>query len=207
VPQGSDLLTTNTSSGALFTKLAPTAVVLACYFCFADLILISQSLYYNTLNARRASRRLRQHQNPSDGDTASEDEPLLNARRRSSSMGLPGSQRRLEYHTESSLEPLRKIVTGEDQTPDSKPWLHNTLSILAVYLVGATGWFISYKFGMWDTEAPSIGDGSEAQAEVQTIGIVLGYFSALCYLLARIPQIIKNWQEKSCEGMSCFFVF
>lgn len=42
--------------GALWTDLAPTAVALACYFCFADMILIAQCTYYNTLNARRRAR-------------------------------------------------------------------------------------------------------------------------------------------------------
>jgi uncharacterized protein with PQ loop repeat len=34
---------------------------------------------------------------------------------------------------------------------------------------------------------------------------VLGYVSAVCYLGARIPQIIKNQREKSCEGLSLLF--
>jgi hypothetical protein len=162
--------------GALFTSLAPTAVVLASYFCMADLVLISQCVYYNTINARKRTTR----QN-SVHTEVSEDEPLLN-RLRSSSMGLPGSQRHPTYHhTESSLEPLRKIVTGEDDTPDSKPWLHNFLSILAVYLVGATGWFVSYKFGAWDQDPPVVGGPEDAET-FQAIGLVLGYVSAVFYL-------------------------
>jgi hypothetical protein len=34
---------------------------------------------------------------------------------------------------------------------------------------------------------------------------ILGYASAVCYLGARIPQIIKNQREKSCEGLSLLF--
>ena len=30
---------------------------------------------------------------------------------------------------------------------------------------------------------------------------ILGYLSAVAYLGARIPQIVKNAREKSCEGM------
>jgi solute carrier family 66 (lysosomal lysine-arginine transporter), member 1 len=158
----------------LFTDLAPTAIVLASYFCCADIVLISQSLYYNTTKARRNHRR----QN-SVATNASEEEPLL-ARRRSSSLGLPGSHRRLGTHTESSLEPLRKVITGEDITPDSNPWLHNAVSILAVYLVGATGWYISYRFGAWDPKSGTP-DTVEPKEEAR-IGLFLGYCSALCYL-------------------------
>ncbi|WYZ45589.1 hypothetical protein EsH8_VIII_000905 [Colletotrichum jinshuiense] len=192
--------------GALFTHLAPTAVALASYFCFADLVLIGQCVYYNTKNARRASRRRSSAAPATDAATteATEDEPLLGRRRSSSAAGLPGSQRRQGLHNETSLDPLRKMVTGEDSTPDSSPWLHNTLSILAVYLVGATGWFLSYKAGAWDS--PDAGTPDEATGGAyERVGLVLGYFSAVCYLCARIPQIIKNYRDKSCEGLALLF--
>lgn len=52
----SGLLMASFSLGALFTNLAPTAIALASYFCIADMVLISQCTYYNTLNARRRKR-------------------------------------------------------------------------------------------------------------------------------------------------------
>ena len=187
------------------TRLAPTAIALACYFCIADIVLISQSIYYNTKNARAARRRERERRRSIATDTTedSEDEPLLR-RRRSSSIGLPGSHRRHSMRqSESNLDPLTRIITGEDDTPDSNPWLHNTLSLLAVWIVGTAGYFISYHIGAWDMtpDVPNP-DSPEAQETVNAVGMALGYFSALCYLLARIPQIIKNYREKSCEGTS-----
>lgn len=111
-----------------------------------------------------------------------EDAPLL-ARRRSSSLGLPGSHRRHATHTESSIEPLRKVLTGEDETPDSRPWLHNSLSLLAVYLVGFLGWFVSYRAGAWDvTEPADPTDPTDMENPTQLIGMCLGYVSAVCYL-------------------------
>ncbi|KAF7561432.1 hypothetical protein G7046_g2706 [Stylonectria norvegica] len=187
--------------GALLTGLAPTAVTLAGYFCIADLVLISQCLYYNTINARRAARLRAQ-----PAADPAEDSPLL-ARRRSSSFGvLPGSHRRHATHTESSMDPLRKIVTGEDETPDKSPVWHNTLSLLAVYLVGFAGWFASYKAGAWDNVEPGVPespDGGKTPTEI--VGLALGYVSAVCYLCARIPQIMKNYREKSCEGLALLF--
>jgi hypothetical protein len=195
---------------------------LAGYFIIADTVLISQCMYYNTINARRAAR-LEQGGNDEDA-AAAEDSPLL-SRRRSSEVGLPGSQRRHATHQESSVDPLRKMVTGEDDTPDSNPWLHNTLSLLAVYGIGFVGWFISYKAGAWDSDEPGVPDSpTDTQNVLEIIGLILGYLSAICYLLyvatrilypvqlawvqyvnrssARIPQIVKNYREKSCEGMS-----
>ncbi|KAI2637725.1 PQ-loop-domain-containing protein [Hypomontagnella submonticulosa] len=185
-------------SGALVTGLAPTATALAGYFCLSDVILISQSLYYNISNARKTRQRTR-----STESEASEDEPLLQPRRRSSS-GLPGSHRRHSmHHAESGLDPIKRIVTGEDDTPDSNPWLHNALSVAAIYVVGAAGWFISYKAGAWDK--PDVPDDLTADEPVAILGLVLGYASAVCYLCARVPQIIKNYKEKSCEGLALLF--
>jgi solute carrier family 66 (lysosomal lysine-arginine transporter), member 1 len=184
------------AAGALVTGLAPTATALAVYFCFSDLVLITQSLYYNTLSARRAARE-RTRSSDSEG---SEEEPLLR-RRRTSSVGLPGSRRRHSFHREESgFDPITRIVTGEDDVPDSNPWLHNSLSIAAVHLIGALGWFVSYKAGAWD--GPETPGAPAPMSTIAKVGIALGYASALCYLCARIPQIIKNYRDKSCEGMS-----
>ncbi|KAI3327071.1 PQ-loop-domain-containing protein [Xylariaceae sp. AK1471] len=181
-------------SGALVTGLAPTATALAGYFCISDLILITQCTYYNVRNARRARRRTH-----STGTVASEDEPLL----RRSSTSLPSSQIRHTRHEESSLDPIKRVMTGEDETPNSSPWLNNSLSILAIYIVGAAGWFVSYRVGAWDK--PDDFDVPDANSPAGIGGMVLGYASALCYLCARIPQIIKNYREKSCEGLALLF--
>ncbi|KAK3365171.1 PQ loop repeat-domain-containing protein [Lasiosphaeria ovina] len=224
--------------GATWTNIAPSTVALACYFCFADMILIAQCTYYNNLNARRRSRTQRrrgsstatevtdatavedaeedEHEAGHGHGAASENDPLINRRsghhhrRRSESLGLPGSHRRHSMRrSESNLDPLTRIITGEDDTPDSNPWLHNALSLLAVWVVGGAGWFIGYKMGAWDVAdgLPDSGAGDVPTAAKPTavIGLALGYFSAVCYLCARIPQIIKNYQEKSCEGLALLF--
>lgn len=221
-------------SGALWTGLAPTAVALACYFCIADAVLITQCLYYNAKTARR-DRLLRQGRSrrrssstavatttttnvgdddnvseevfPEEGGEEDEDDSPLLARRRSSSIGLPGSHRRHSTRrSESNLDPLRRIITGEDDTPDSNPWLHNTLSLVAVWIVGALGYFASYRMGAWDGSDPIDVDPVPNEDDVYAkIGLALGYFSAVFYLCARIPQILKNYREKSCEGLALLF--
>ncbi|ODA78729.1 hypothetical protein RJ55_06111 [Drechmeria coniospora] len=186
--------------GALLTHLAPTAIALAVYFCILDFILIGQVLYYNTLNARRLAAARSEA-----AAAVSETSPLL-GRRRSSSIGLPGSHRRHSTHEESSLEPIRKVVAGEDETQDGRPWLHNALGLLAVWLVGFVGWFVSFKAGAWSGEGPGQPESPEAgNPPLEALGLALGYASAAFYLCARIPQIYKNFQEKSCEGLSLLF--
>ncbi|VBB73232.1 Putative protein of unknown function [Podospora comata] len=216
-------------SGALWTSLAPSSIALGMYFCVADLILITQCTYYNTINARRRAREQHHHHHPghrrhshrhpsADSDTtavedtpANEETPLVTEHRRPRSDSqtlLPGSHRRHSTHRRrrsSNLDPLTRIITGEDDTPDSNPWLHNALSLIAVWVVGGAGWFVSYRMGAWDSPDVPV-DTEPISAEPQAIiGMVLGYISAVCYLCARIPQIIKNYKEKSCEGLALLF--
>ena len=184
----------------------------------ADLILISQCTYYNTINARRRAARLEHHHahhhhhhhhhhanghhSQTEDDLAAgtsaaaadsaptESDPLLNsARPRSDSGGLPGSHRRHEIHRRSStglVDPLTRIITGEDDTPDSNPWLHNAVSLIAVWVVGGAGWFVSYRMGAWGAGGgggePVPDDGQLIKEPVAVVGMVLGYASALCYL-------------------------
>lgn len=117
----------------------------------------------------------------------------------------------MEQHNES----LSKI-TEEGDSPAGNPWLKNTLSILAVFAAGTAGWVIAWQSGVW-TPTPENGHDTPKMNDVAVGAEVLGYFSAVCYLglvsfpshkkyynanccRARIPQIIKNYKDKSCEG-------
>lgn len=79
----------------------------------------------------------------------------------------------------------------------------NTLSLVFVYVLGTAAWFISREVIGSDpgSEPVDVADPAPTEKPVVVLGMVLGYMSALCYLCARIPQIIKNWREKSTEGM------
>ncbi|KAF2833712.1 PQ-loop-domain-containing protein [Ophiobolus disseminans] len=179
-------------AGALWAGLVPTVIALAIYFCFADLILISQCVYYNLKNSRRARKT-------STRSADSVDAPLL-GRRDSSNMGLPGSHRRDSQASRrrraSSLPTIADVEEGGSE------WIKNALSIGGVCAVGAAGWAIAWKTGVWAPQ-PLKDDG--AGTDVALGAQILGYASAVCYLGARIPQIIKNQREKSCEGLSLLF--
>ncbi|KAM0521201.1 hypothetical protein ACHAPE_002676 [Trichoderma viride] len=168
--------------GGLLTNLAPTAVALAMYFCVADFLLISQCLYYNTVNARRAALAAEEN----------EEAPLLGER----------------HHRRSvSSEDGGKIGPAGDELLERSTWMSNTASLIGVYVAGFIGWYLSYKAGAY-READPVVFNAAMQASpdlLEKIGIVLGYFSAICYLCARVPQIIKNYREKSCEGLSILF--
>jgi hypothetical protein len=117
-------------------------------------------------------------------------------------MGLPGSHRRRS----SALSRRRRASSlpslVEEGADGGSQWIKNSLSIVGVCVVGAAGWAIAWKTGVWaPTPLRDGGDGDEVALGAQ----ILGYASAICYLGARIPQIIKNQKEQSCEGLSLLF--
>ncbi|KAK1248815.1 hypothetical protein MKX08_007035 [Trichoderma sp. CBMAI-0020] len=170
--------------GGLLTNLAPTAVALAMYFCVADFLLISQCLYYNAVNARRAALAAEEN----------EEAPLL------------GERHAAHRHSVSS-EDGGKIGPAGDELLERSSWMSNTASLIGVYVAGFIGWYLSYKAGAYKEADPVVFNAAmQASPDLlEKIGIILGYFSAVCYLCARVPQIIKNYREKSCEGLSILF--
>jgi solute carrier family 66 (lysosomal lysine-arginine transporter), member 1 len=157
----------------------PTVIALAIYFCIADFVLISQCLYYNHINARRAKRHL------SIASRLSEDEPLLSRARSNDTIGLPGSRRRSSARRPSHASELRRDslskILEEDDGPNGKVWLRNTISILLVCIAGAAGWFFAYQSGVW-TPTPEGSEQEDPEKKVAVGAEILGYFSALCYL-------------------------
>ncbi|KAL1854159.1 hypothetical protein Plec18167_000077 [Paecilomyces lecythidis] len=179
--------------GAAWAGLVPVIIAIAVYFCLADGVLISQCLYYKFRNTRREAHRRR-------SSTPDPTTPLL-GRRLSDNAALPGSsindgpQRRGSQPEDA----LAKIV--EETESGRQAWTKNVLSVIAICAIGAAGWVIAWQTGAW-TPAPEEHDGEKDMAAGAQ---VLGYASALCYLSARLPQIYKNYKEKSCEGLSLLF--
>jgi solute carrier family 66 (lysosomal lysine-arginine transporter), member 1 len=82
--------------------------------------------------------------------------------------------------------------------------------------VGTIGWYITYKTGVWKPSPMTVGqqlykksvgllEDPEESQEMAVGATILGYASAVLYLGARLPQIYKNYREKSCEGLSVLF--
>jgi hypothetical protein len=121
-------------------------------------------------------------------------------RRRRSSLGLPGSHRRDSggSRRRSSLAAILEEESG------SRAWVKNSLSIFLVIAAGTAGWAIAWQSNVW-RPAPEEGGHDGASDDTPLGAEILGYISAVCYLGARIPQIIKNQRERSCEGLSLLF--
>lgn len=124
---------------------------------------------------------------------------LGGGRRDSSNIGLPGSHRRDSQA--SRRRRASSLPTIADKEEGGSEAVKNSLSIIGVCVVGAAGWAIAWRTGVW---APQPAD-QDTPGEIALGAQILGYASAICYLGARIPQIIKNQREKSCEGLSLLF--
>ena len=175
----------------------PVVIAIAIYFCFADGVLITQCVYYSIINKRRDPKTIAAEVE------IEEEEPLL-ARMRSESLTIPGSRRR------SSNASLRRRSSGqhptdilskimEEEESSGRLWLRNTISVLAIVAAGTAGWALAWQSGAWKPTP----ERQDSAGEHMAVGAqVLGYASAVAYLGARIPQIVKNWRDRSCEGRS-----
>ncbi|KAI9814993.1 MAG: hypothetical protein M1827_002836 [Pycnora praestabilis] len=191
--------------GAVWAGLVPTVIALAVYFIFADLVLIIQCLYYNHINSRKKVRQLSTISTQSQ--PRSDEEPLL-GRSSSDNIGLPGSRRRpsvsQSYRNRHGSNARRDSSPKmNDECSASRAWMKNTISVFLVCAAGTGGWFIAWETGVWSPTPKEDGDnGSSMAPGAQT----LGYLSAICYLglpnlhSARIPQILKNYRERSTDG-------
>ncbi|CRG85333.1 putative membrane protein YOL092W [Talaromyces islandicus] len=189
--------------GGLWAQLVPVVVAIAVYFCIADGVLITQCVYYRIRNARREQRRS-SHQSSIEPPTPTT--PLL-GRRFSDELSIPGSRRR---RSSVSVRGNQRGINGADDTlakiveegdSGARVWIKNILGVLGIFIVGVGGWTIAWQSGLWKP-TPQQDSGSTQMAPGAQ---VLGYFSAVCYLGARLPQIYKNYKEKSCEGLSLLF--
>ncbi len=91
-------------------------------------------------------------------------------------------------------------------------WKKNVVSIVGIIVIGTAGWVLAWQSGVWSPQNPEnphsgMGDGGslEDPKPIAWGASALGYFSAVCYLGARIPQIMKNYRDKSCEGLALLF--
>lgn len=160
--------------GAIWAGLVPTVIALAAYFIIADAVLITQCLYYNHVNAGEQSAG-----DLAQGETTREDQPLLG--RRPSDIGLPGSRRgsSVSMKRRSSTLGAPTLSTIPEDGGYTRPWVKNTLAVLAVCAVGVAGWAIAWRVHLWK---PTPEDGDSRNTNRNPGAEFLGYLSAVLYL-------------------------
>ena len=159
--------------GSVWADLVPTVIALAVYFCVADAVLITQCLYYYYVKPHKLVSEERD-----SGRTDDPSQPLLH--QTSGDIGLPGSRRPSsisQKHRRSSLAASTSPIILDDNA-SVRPWLINLLSVLAVCALGAVGWTIAWKVGLWKPVLETSVDTAQRNWAAE----VLGYVSAILYL-------------------------
>ncbi|KAG9089670.1 hypothetical protein FS749_001153 [Ceratobasidium sp. UAMH 11750] len=174
--------------GGLLAGLLPTIIILMAYYTICDLILLFQIYYYRWTHPVHPASLMLPRAPPNRADPnsrADEHSPLL----RDQPPNNPASVKTVEHDA------------------------HDTLVRRTVRYVLLFGFVIGTGVAAWGINRlvhPRDGPGSVPPREREVIewkSQLLGYASAICFIGARIPQILKN-RETKCEGLSlALFMF
>lgn len=169
--------------GSVLQGVLPTMIALAIYYTLADIILLIQCLIYSGQHAAVDPK----HLSPAT--------PLLEATD-------------LWDEDPEDVETLQGPSSSSAAAPKlgSKPkvtafgsFMFNLMIVAGVCGTGVLGWFLSS--GRQDKPA-------EGELQFDLLGQVFGWLCAVLYLGSRLPQILLNFERKSCDGISfLFFLF
>ncbi|KAG9296769.1 hypothetical protein G9A89_002166 [Geosiphon pyriformis] len=183
-------------AGALLQNLLLTMILLASYYIFQDTLILTQVYYYRKF-----------------GRNSTEDEITVIC----------------DDTEETPLVPMDHKSSSPAEIPQqqSRSKFPGVLELLAlVSCIGLTGMLVLYHYN--DTPGSIVNDDhiilwkikssmfnneyttseSNDSSHVVWLAQSLGWGSALLYLGSRIPQILMNFQNRSCEGLSiAMFVF
>ena len=161
--------------GSLLTGQMPFQIVLAGYYLCVDLVLTGQLYYYTKLQKLHRMHKSHSHHH---FKVVSNDHVAIETTK---PLSIPATAR------SSSFNNLRSLVTSSFLASFSKvraaPIPVSAPSSTAS--VATAGNAISVLF-----------------ASSHTIGTVISWFCACCYLTSRLPQIYKNYKRKSTSGTS-----
>lgn len=184
--------------GAVLQGVLPTMIILAVYYTLADIVLLWQCLAYG--DGKNPDLIHLSPANPLNEDvleTAMSNEERHNRRRNQGN-----TTEDLESSTTSVDSSISKSSSSQFQS-----FLINTLMVTLVIASGVIGWYISYiKESKHHSKHP--GKHNPEELIFDPLAQIFGWLCAFFYLGSRIPQIVLNYERKSCDGISfMFFLF
>lgn len=184
--------------GAVLQGVLPTMIILAVYYTLADIVLLWQCLAYG--DGKNPDLIHLSPANPLNEDvleTAMSNEERHNCRRNQGN-----TTEDLESSTTSIDSSISKSSSSQFQS-----FLINTLMVTLVIASGVIGWYISYiKESKHHSKHP--GKHNPEELIFDPLAQIFGWLCAFFYLGSRIPQIVLNYERKSCDGISfMFFLF
>lgn len=156
-------------------------IILAIYYTVADLILLGQIFLYGD-----GSQVDPVHLSPANPLSENIFDEVLD------------SDSSTQY-SQSSNNVEEGVLQHHPKTSSKKSTKRNLIEgslILFVILSGIIGWYISYN--------PD-DENDEPELKFDFLAQFFGWLSAVLYLGSRMPQILLNFQRKSCEGISFLF--
>ncbi|GEQ69791.1 hypothetical protein JCM33374_g3465 [Metschnikowia sp. JCM 33374] len=166
--------------GAVLQGVLPTMIILAVYYTLADIVLLIQCLMY--------------------GDGKQPDFVHLSPANPLSDDVLETALSR-EY-PENDFHNIDATQDCDSKFSPLKAFLHKLFMVFLVFSAGLISWYISF--------VKDHGKEHKAPAEMvfDPLAQFFGWLCAILYLGSRIPQILLNYERKSCEGISfMFFLF
>lgn len=181
--------------GALWAGLLPEVIFLAVWFCIADALMILSYFYYKNMYPKHHKKVHHEHHGQEHHEHGHHEHGHIEH-------GHGASQDDEQHHNHEAAPLLRRrssTLTDIAIEPEYHSiFIKYALPIIFVFGAGCLGYLLS------DSKDPSDDPGTEIDLGPQ----IVGYLSAILYLGARIPQIIRNHQRKSVEGLSLlFFLF
>lgn len=174
-------------------------ITLAIYYTLADIVLLVQCLIYDRKTTGASTTPVDpKHLSPAnplleDADLEREDE---DEEELTENQPLIGGSSSNEITVGTIIKKKSKKVSK------LRSFIFNFLIVLGVFLTGFLGWYFS------PANNDSDGGHNDEELEFDLLGQVFGYLCAALYLGSRLPQILLNFERKSCDGISfLFFLF
>ncbi|KAI8352521.1 PQ loop repeat-domain-containing protein [Blakeslea trispora] len=165
--------------GVIMQDLLVTMFVLALYYTVADMGLIWQVIYY---------RRTRDQHNK---QMISAEEEILSDDQQEETSRLLNHAQPIDYDTSSSRNQQR------DETKDKSTEAFNIVSAVSIIAVTVFSCYAYYR-AHWHSHR----DDRDELNRFNWLPQLMGWSSAVLYVGSRVPQILKNWRNKSTEGLS-----
>ncbi|KAK9321709.1 PQ loop repeat-domain-containing protein [Lipomyces orientalis] len=182
--------------GCILQETLPTMTILAVYNTLADLVLIFQAAYYR----RRSIRRIFSLYSASfperrpDSDIHNDDQELSGEEDQDEDDLANADSEPLEYF-QSLVIPPRRVW---------KSAFFKFGIIFLIVLSSLIGLYCATNGHLYDSPMKYY----NPHIPVHLYGQLCGWFCAGIYVISRIPQIILNYKQKSCERTSLiYFLF
>lgn len=175
--------------GSVLQGVLPTMIILAIYYTLADIVLLWQCLRYG--DGSKADYIHLSPANPMNEDVLE------------TALSRESHENYIISESDENTSDNDNSFTKSSTFSNLKSALIKCLMVALVVSAGLVGWYISYL-----KDAKHGHKHKPEDLVYDPLAQSFGWLCAVLYLGSRVPQILLNYQRKSCEGISfMFFLF